>query len=148
MLLKKQEKTSKGGQRFGTRHRNDPVSLDSNLDHGERIVAKLTSEIGAETTAELLQSLANKANGSQPSGEQGVVDVDSDDDDAEDEPFERQTPAAVRRHPQGKYLDYAEIDGRHLFDGQRHQIGGINAGLMLLETSSKDFRRMEVQLAT
>ena len=61
---------------------------------------------------------------------------------------EWQTPAAVRRHPQGKYLDYAEIDGRHLFDGQRHQIGGINAGLMLLETSSKDFRRMEVQLAT
>ena len=60
---------------------------------------------------------------------------------------EWQTPAAVRRHPQGKYLDYAEIDGRHLFDGQRHQIGGINAGLMLLETSSKDFRRMEVQLA-
>ena len=93
-------KTSKGGQRFGTRHRNVPVSLDSNLDHGERIVAKLTSEIGAETTAELLQSLANKANGSQPSGEQGVVDVDSDDDDAEDEPFERQTPAAVRQLPQ------------------------------------------------
>ena len=61
---------------------------------------------------------------------------------------EWQTPAAVRRHPQGKYLDYAEIDGRHLFDGQRNQIGGINAGLMLLETSSKDFRRMEVQLAT
>ena len=60
---------------------------------------------------------------------------------------EWQTPAAVRRHPQGKYLDYAEIDGRHLFDGQRNQIGGINAGLMLLETSSKDFRRMEVQLA-
>ena len=65
-----------------------------------------------------------------------------------DEPFERQTPAAVRRHPQGKYLDFAEIDCRHLFDGQRNQIGGINAGLMLLETSSKDFRRMEVQLAT
>ena len=65
-----------------------------------------------------------------------------------DEPFERQTPAAVRRHPQGKYLDFAEIDSRHLFDGQRNQIGGINAGLMLLETSSKDFRRMEVQLAT
>ena len=32
------------------------------------------------------------------------------------EPFERQTPAAVRRHPQG-----------HSFDGQRNQIGGINA---------------------
>ena len=75
-------------------------SAYSNLDHGERIVAKLTSEIGAETTAELLQSLANKANGSQPSGEQGVVDVDSDDDDAEDEPFERQAPAAVRQLPQ------------------------------------------------
>ena len=49
------------------------------------------------------------------------------------------------RHPQGKYLDFAEIDGRHLFDGKRNEIGGINAGLMLLETSSKDFRRMEVQ---
>ena len=29
-----------------------------------------------------------------------------------DEPFERQTPAAVRRHPQRKYLDFAEIDCR------------------------------------
>ena len=63
-------------------HRNVPASLDSTLDYGERIVAKLTSEIGPEKTAELLASQAKLANGSQPSGEQGVVDLDSDDDDA------------------------------------------------------------------
>ena len=51
--------------------------------------------------------------------------------------LQREAPAAVRRHPQGKYLDYADIDGCHLFDGKRNQIGGINAGLMLLETSGK-----------
>ena len=37
-----------------------------------------------------------------------------------DELFEREAPAAVRRHPQGKYLDYADIDGCHLFDGKRN----------------------------
>ena len=65
-----------------------------------------------------------------------------------DELFEREAPAAVRRHPQGKYLDYADIDGCHLFDGKRNQIGGINAGLMLLETSGKDFHKIEIQLIT
>lgn len=65
-----------------------------------------------------------------------------------DDLFERQTPAAVRRHPQGKYLESAEIDGRHLFDGKRNQFGGIDAGLMLLRTSTKDLCRMKLQLAT
>ena len=65
-----------------------------------------------------------------------------------DELFERQTPAAVRRHFQGKYLDFVEIDGRYFFDGKRNQIGGIDGGLMLLEPSIKDFHRMESQLAT
>ena len=61
-----------------------------------------------------------------------------------DEPFERQTPAAVRRHPQGKYLDFAEIDCR---DRLRHpaktfagwkcswQQGDISAGQVLLRAS-------------
>ena len=44
-------------------------------------MAKLTSEIGAEKTAEMLDQLAKKANGSQPSGKQGVLDLVSDDDD-------------------------------------------------------------------
>jgi len=92
-------KTSKGGQRFEPRHRNVPVSLDSKLDHGERIVAKLTSEIGAEKTAELLESLAKKANGSQPSGEQGVVDLDSDDDGA-----------ALAKVPYGFWRRFCEDD--------------------------------------
>ena len=65
-----------------------------------------------------------------------------------DELFEKQTPAAVRRQPQGKYLEFAELHGRHLFDGQHNHIGGINAELMLLHTSIKDFRRMEMQLLT
>ena len=55
--------------------------MDKQLDDGERIVAKLTSEIGAEKTAEMLEYLAKKAIGSQPSGKQGVVDLVSDDDD-------------------------------------------------------------------
>ena len=65
-----------------------------------------------------------------------------------DELFERQTPAAVRRHFPGKYLDFVEIDGRYFFDGKRNQIGGFDGGLMLLEPSIKDFHRMESQLAT
>ena len=68
-----------------------------------------------------------------------------------DEPFERQTPAAVRRHPQGKYLDFAEIDCR---DRLRHpaktfagwkcswQQGDISAGQVLLIASGSTWTMM------
>ena len=68
-----------------------------------------------------------------------------------DEPFERQTPAAVRRHPQGKYLDFAEIDCR---DRLRHpaktfagwkcswQQGDISAGQVLLRASGSTWTMM------
>ena len=53
-----------------------------------------------------------------------------------DDLLERQKLAAIRRHPLGKYLDYVEIDGRHLFDVKHNQTGGIDAGVMLLKTST------------
>ena len=74
-------------------HRNDAPTLDAQLDHSERILARLTSETGAEATARFLEATAKKeiesqrrrskvdANGSQPS----AVDLTaSDDDDDED----------------------------------------------------------------
>ena len=71
---KKSKWSSKG--KSGPEGRNVTPCLDAKLNQGERIVEKLTSEIGPEKTAALLQSLAQKANGSQPSGEKGVVDLD------------------------------------------------------------------------
>ena len=76
-------------------YRNDAPTLDSQLDHAERIVARLTSETGTEKTSKLLEALAKNeieaehrrspvdADGSQPS----LVDLtagDDDDDDDED----------------------------------------------------------------
>ena len=62
--------------------------MDAQLDDGERIVARLTSEIGAQKTSELLEVIAkkelrrenrcaqSKAGGVQPR----VVDLISDDE--------------------------------------------------------------------
>ena len=73
-------------------HRNDAPTLDAQLDYSERIVARLTSETGAEATARFLEAIAKKeiesqrrcskvdANGSQPS----AVDLTASDDDDED----------------------------------------------------------------
>ena len=68
-------------------HRNERRALDAQLDDGERIFARLTSEIGAQKTSELLEFIAkreirrqrksganSKAGGVQPS----VVDLISD----------------------------------------------------------------------
>jgi len=74
-------KAPKSKERSRPLHRNEASQLDSQLDHGERIVAKLTSEIGAEKTAEMLDQLAKKAYGSQPGGKEVVLDLLSDDDD-------------------------------------------------------------------
>ena len=41
-------------------HRNEAPTLDSQLDHAERIVARLTSDIRAEETSKLLKALAKK----------------------------------------------------------------------------------------
>ena len=41
-------------------HRNEAPTLDSQLDHAERIVARLTSDIRAEKTSKLLKALAKK----------------------------------------------------------------------------------------
>jgi len=62
--------------------------------------------------------------------------------------FEKEAPSAVRRHATGKYLDDEVIHGEDLFNRDRSQIGGINAGFVLLEPSQKDFHRMEFQLKT
>jgi len=73
-------------------HRNDAPTLDAQLDYSERIVARLTSDTGAEATARFLEATAKKeiesqrrrskvdANGSQPS----AVDLTASDDDDED----------------------------------------------------------------
>ena len=55
-------KPQKGGQKTLSKqvHRNEAPALDSQLDHAERIVASLTSEIGAEETSKLLEALAKK----------------------------------------------------------------------------------------
>ena len=45
---------------FMSLHRNEGRSLDAQLDDGERIVARLTSEIGAQKTSELLEGIAKK----------------------------------------------------------------------------------------
>ena len=73
-------------------HRNEGRCLDSQLDHGERIVAQLTSEIGAQKTSELLEVFAKReirrqsrerclASGVQPS----VVDLISDGSEDEND---------------------------------------------------------------
>ena len=54
-------------------------------------------------------------------------------------------PAAVRRHPKGKYLDHEGINGKSFFRSGTH-IGGINTGFVLLGSSAKDLHRMEFQL--
>ena len=57
-----------------------------------------------------------------------------------DEVFLRKAPSAVRRHPTGKYLDHQEMHEKTLFrDGS--QIGGINAGFVLLKPSPRDVKR-------
>ena len=109
-FLDASENAAKRHQGIGRLHRNVPASLDSNLDHGDRIVTKLTSEIGVERTAELLQSLAKKANGSQPSGEHGVVDLDSDDDDAE-----------VAKVPYGFWKRFCEDDLNLLYTARKRK---------------------------
>eukprot|EP00930_Biecheleria_cincta_P083360 TRINITY_DN72945_c0_g1_i1.p1 TRINITY_DN72945_c0_g1~~TRINITY_DN72945_c0_g1_i1.p1 ORF type:complete len:591 (-),score=122.48 TRINITY_DN72945_c0_g1_i1:496-2112(-) len=60
--------------------------------------------------------------------------------------FERKAPAAVRRHSSGKYADNEIINNEHFFDRQGKQVGGINAGFVLLCPSTKDLQRMEFQL--
>ena len=78
---------------FMSVHRNQGKSLDEQLDHGERIAAQLTSEIGAQKTSELLEVFAkreirrqsrcskSKAGGVQPS----VVELISDDSEDEND---------------------------------------------------------------
>ena len=81
-------------------HRNEAPSLDSQLDHAERIVARLTREIGAEETSKFLESLAKKeieaqhrcsrvdADGSQPS----IVDLTVGDEDDDEDPTRGAVP--------------------------------------------------------
>ena len=59
--------------------------------------------------------------------------------------FEKPTPSACRRHATGKYKDGEEIVPDQLVK-RGDQIGGINAGCVLLEPSEKDLTRMTTQL--
>jgi lipopolysaccharide biosynthesis glycosyltransferase len=59
--------------------------------------------------------------------------------------FLKDVPAAVRRHASGNYEDGEDIAAKHLFKGD-NQVGGINAGFVLLKPSAKDLKRMQFQL--
>ena len=63
-----------------------------------------------------------------------------------DELFSRDAPAACRRHAAGKYEDCSEIDGKHFFNKWGWQVGGINAGVVLLEPSKEDSKKIIVEL--
>ena len=65
--------------------------------------------------------------------------------DAIDSIFEKPTPSACRRHATGKYMDGEEIVPDQLVK-RGDQIGGINAGCVLLEPSEKGLTRMTTQL--
>ena len=62
-----------------------------------------------------------------------------------DEIFTRDAPAAVRRHSSGDYVDFEPV-GDEMFFVQGKQIGGINAGFVLLNASLKDLKKMQLQL--
>ena len=69
--------------------------------------------------------------------------------DSIDSIFVKPAPSAVRRHATGKYEDGDEIVPDQLFKrGGGDQIGGINAGFVLLKPDERDLVRMEVQLRT
>ena len=63
-----------------------------------------------------------------------------------DKIFTRDAPAAVRRHSSGRYVDFAQV-GDEKFFAQGQQIGGINAGFVLLNPSLKDMKKMQLQLS-
>ena len=90
-------------------HRNVAKSLDAILDIGERIVAKLTDEIGADKTTELLESLVQKNRGSQPrhtsDDTSRVIDLIEEDDCKDFEP----------RVPYGFWRRFCEEEQNLLF---------------------------------
>ena len=63
-----------------------------------------------------------------------------------DEIFTRDAPAAVRRHSSGRYVDFQQVRDETFFMKGK-QVGGINAGFVLLNTSKKDLKKMELQLS-
>ena len=69
-------------------HRNISSALDAQLDKAERIVARLSSEMGEEKTNRLLQDMGKRAVGSQPRrtqppGYQDMPETISSDDEVE-----------------------------------------------------------------
>ena len=56
--------------------------------------------------------------------------------------FVRQAPAALRRHAAADFADNTPIDATAFFDRYGKQVGGINAGVVILEPSAKDYQYM------
>ena len=61
--------------------------------------------------------------------------------------FDFRTPAALRRHPHGKYKHGDVIRNTSMRKRPGMQVGGYNGGLMLFETDEVAFNTMERQLA-
>jgi len=65
-----------------------------------------------------------------------------------DDLFELRSPAAMKRGDSYEYRHGERIDGSHFFSGAEsqgyrwHQVGGINAGVMLLKPDIQVFRQM------
>ena len=60
--------------------------------------------------------------------------------------FDRACPAAVRRHAGGNAKDGHLMDSRHFMDKHGRPKGGINAGVMVLRTSRREFNQMMQEL--
>lgn len=56
--------------------------------------------------------------------------------------FSRPALSAFRRHPSANFKDRAKIPGDHFFDSRGKQVGGINAGVVVLRPSENDFQNM------
>eukprot|EP00928_Gymnodinium_smaydae_P003993 TRINITY_DN11404_c0_g1_i2.p1 TRINITY_DN11404_c0_g1~~TRINITY_DN11404_c0_g1_i2.p1 ORF type:complete len:446 (-),score=106.59 TRINITY_DN11404_c0_g1_i2:220-1557(-) len=63
-----------------------------------------------------------------------------------DELFDRQAPAALRRHAAADYPDGAQIPSDELMNERGELKSGINAGVMVLNTSKQDFQKMKLDL--
>ena len=53
----------------------------------------------------------------------------------------------MRRRSSGRYVDFDQVSDEIFFMRGR-QIGGINAGFVLLNTSKKDLKKMQLQLSS
>ncbi|CAE8617493.1 unnamed protein product, partial [Polarella glacialis] len=60
--------------------------------------------------------------------------------------FLRAAPAALRRHAAADFPDGKRINGAEFYDATGNQSSGINAGVMILEPSARDFEIMSREI--